>query len=688
MTSEAPSLRERVAGSLYGLLVGDALGCPVEGMSAEDIAAEHGRLVDMVEPRQRWRPKGLHSDDGQQALALTDALLADPERLADGFARLLVDLLERGPRGFRRFGLHRGTGANFRQTVMALKNGRPIDEAALVTAGNGAAMRIAPAALYHRDDDDALLSAVVEASRVTHRDIRGIAAAGAVAFLVKDALVHDGPARALATPRLVERTRALEAEAARRLAIEPDERFSRALEETLDHLDDDVDELLGVIATLAKEGAEREVGPLDGYALASVTSSVALFLRSEGFEDVLTETVNLGGDADTTGAMVGQLAGALYGRRAIPDRWLDALIARGALEDRVDALVERRKGFTPGFSLVELERPWTALSLSREPAAKEAPAVEEAKEAPAAKEVPSSPPRVDERPAPSPAEELMAAVKAEREDRKAEREDGKAGDKKSQLSFFDLGPKPAAPKDASPQDTAAPPQPSLFGGPPTPASPIPTPSPSPSPSQSPTPSTSPSPAAPTTDLGAMAARITLVKGDLTEARVDAIVNAANSSLSGGGGVDGAIHRKGGQTLRKECEAIKERQGGCRTGDAVMTGAGDLPARHVIHAVGPRWRGGHQNERSLLESAYEASLELARNAGLRSVAFPSISTGAYRFPVDDAARIALGTLARYLERHPDAFDEVRLVLFDEGDLTAYRAAFRDVMGRDPPPRGDA
>ncbi len=167
----------------------------------------------------------------------------------------------------------------------------------------------------------------------------------------------------------------------------------------------------------------------------------------------------------------------------------------------------------------------------------------------------------------------------------------------------------------------------------------------------------------------------LLQGDLTEARVDAVVNAANSSLMGGGGVDGALHRRGGPAIREACTTIRREQypDGLPTGEAVTTTAGDLPARHVIHTVGPVWRGGGQGEAQTLANAYRHSLEQARAHGLRTVAFPSISTGAYGYPIDQAARVALTTVTDSLRRHAGAFDEVQFVLFSRADFDTYRQA---------------
>ena len=161
-------------------------------------------------------------------------------------------------------------------------------------------------------------------------------------------------------------------------------------------------------------------------------------------------------------------------------------------------------------------------------------------------------------------------------------------------------------------------------------------------------------------------RIELVQGDITKQDVDAIVNAANESLLGGGGVDGAIHRAGGPAILEECRQL----GGCATGDAKATTAGDLPARHVIHTVGPVWQGGDANEDELLASCHRRSLEVAAELDCRTVAFPAISTGVYRFPVERAARIALGTTQEVLQHHPQ-IDEVRFVLFSDEHLDAFQ-----------------
>jgi O-acetyl-ADP-ribose deacetylase (regulator of RNase III) len=168
-------------------------------------------------------------------------------------------------------------------------------------------------------------------------------------------------------------------------------------------------------------------------------------------------------------------------------------------------------------------------------------------------------------------------------------------------------------------------------------------------------------------------KLVLVRGDITKAETEGIVNAANSSLMGGGGVDGAIHRAGGPAILAACKEIVAKQGRCPTGEAVITTGGNLPARYVIHTVGPVWHGGGGKERELLANAYRNSLKVAQEKGVRSVSFPSISTGAYRFPLEEAAKIALATVRDFLQEKE--MEEVRFVLFSENDLAVYEDALR-------------
>ncbi len=175
------------------------------------------------------------------------------------------------------------------------------------------------------------------------------------------------------------------------------------------------------------------------------------------------------------------------------------------------------------------------------------------------------------------------------------------------------------------------------------------------------------------------ARLSIIQGDITGQATDAIVNAANSSLMGGGGVDGAIHRAGGPAILEECKQIVARQGRLPTGKAVITTGGNLAARHVIHTVGPVWHGGSKGEPELLESAYRESLKLAAGNNLASVSFPSISTGAYGYPVEQAAGAALTTVITFLREKMTSIKEVVFVLFDARTYKAYVEALREVAG---------
>lgn len=165
-------------------------------------------------------------------------------------------------------------------------------------------------------------------------------------------------------------------------------------------------------------------------------------------------------------------------------------------------------------------------------------------------------------------------------------------------------------------------------------------------------------------------KLRLVVGDITKIRVDAIVNAANSRLAGGGGVDGAIHRVGGPTIMRELDVIRAKTGGCPTGSAVATGAGSLPAKYVYHAVGPIYRDGRHREPEQLANCYRACLDLAAQHGARTVSFPAISTGAYGYPLEEAATIALETIASRLQDPECPVKDVLLVLFDQGTYSTY------------------
>jgi O-acetyl-ADP-ribose deacetylase (regulator of RNase III) len=168
-------------------------------------------------------------------------------------------------------------------------------------------------------------------------------------------------------------------------------------------------------------------------------------------------------------------------------------------------------------------------------------------------------------------------------------------------------------------------------------------------------------------------KLVLREGDITRIAVDAIVNAANSALAGGGGVDGAIHRAGGPSLMRELDAIRRQAGGCPTGSAVVTAAGNLPARYVFHAVGPVYRDGRHGEPELLASCYRKCLALAEEREIRAISFPAIGTGVYGYPMEEAARIAIGEVAAHFEKPAARLERVILVVFGKAAYETYRKA---------------
>jgi len=170
-------------------------------------------------------------------------------------------------------------------------------------------------------------------------------------------------------------------------------------------------------------------------------------------------------------------------------------------------------------------------------------------------------------------------------------------------------------------------------------------------------------------------KIELIKGDITKIKAGAIVNAANSSLMGGGGVDGAIHRAGGAAILEECRKIIVKQGSCKTGEAVITTGGNLPAKFVIHTVGPVWNNGKKNEAALLAACYQNSLKLAIKHDLTSIAFPNISTGIYGYPKEEAAKIAINTVTEFLDQI-NLITKVYFVCFDEENYQLYKSLIKD------------
>ncbi|MBM3119034.1 MAG: O-acetyl-ADP-ribose deacetylase [Chloroflexi bacterium] len=174
-------------------------------------------------------------------------------------------------------------------------------------------------------------------------------------------------------------------------------------------------------------------------------------------------------------------------------------------------------------------------------------------------------------------------------------------------------------------------------------------------------------------------KLSLIQGDITRQTTDAIVNAANSSLMGGGGVDGAIHRAGGPAILNECRQIVSRIGRLDTGKAVITTGGNLQAKYVIHTVGPVWHGGSRGEVELLLSAYRESLKLATERELKSISFPSISTGAYGYPVAEAANVALDAVITFLRNEPTSLEEVFFVLYDARTYQSYSTRLAEIAG---------
>jgi O-acetyl-ADP-ribose deacetylase (regulator of RNase III) len=175
------------------------------------------------------------------------------------------------------------------------------------------------------------------------------------------------------------------------------------------------------------------------------------------------------------------------------------------------------------------------------------------------------------------------------------------------------------------------------------------------------------------------AKLSIVQADITKQATEAIVNAANPSLMGGGGVDGAIHRAGGPAILEECKQIVAKQGPLPTGKAVITTGGNLKAKYVIHTVGPIWHGGSRSEAELLASAYRESLKVAADNNLTSISFPSISTGAYGYPVAEAAKIALTAVVAFLQKEATSIKEVIFVLFDAKTHSVYCSALQEILG---------
>ncbi len=343
---------DRVRGSLLGMAIGDALGAPLEGLGAQQIRAHYHLVTDYVDGARawkkkpyRWRLPGLYSDDTQQALALCDVVLACGRIDVDRLAALYLELAT--PPGDYA-GAHRGIGRSFRQVLADLRRGVPPDRTGQASAGIGAAMRIAPMGLYFADDPDAMHEAVMAASLMTHRDIRSIAGALAVAHAVRRLAAGEDR-----EPSFLLRVAGDVARAVARIGAEcpgpvdsleaHGRSLSRAIARAETLLDIPRERALAALAEEANlHGAEPTCRRATmGFPPACIPACLYLLLTTDGLEEAIVEVVNLGGDSDSTGAILGALAGAHYGVGAIPDRWLDGLQNRDGIDARAHALAHR-----------------------------------------------------------------------------------------------------------------------------------------------------------------------------------------------------------------------------------------------------------------------------------------------------------------------------------------------------------
>ncbi|WP_435008456.1 ADP-ribosylglycohydrolase family protein [Tundrisphaera lichenicola] len=361
---------DRVRGCLLGMAIGDALGAPLEGLGAQQIRAHYQVVTDYVDGARawknkpyRWRLPGLYSDDTQQALALTDVLLANGRV---DLAHLTAIYLEMASPDGGYAGAHRGVGRSFRQVLGDLKRGVSPERSGQGSAGIGAAMRIAPLALYFAEDPEGMHEAVMAASLMTHRDVRSIAGAHAVAIAVRRLAAGAGR-----DPSFLFRVAADVARAEDRIAAEhpgsvasiaPFGRsLSLAIARTESLLDIPRDRALTALAEEAnKHGAEPICKRATmGFPPACIPACLYLLLTTDSFEEALIEVVNLGGDADSTGAILGAMAGAHYGVGEIPVRWLAGLQNREGVDARALALAHRS---TEGIEIPDLISTEQALS--------------------------------------------------------------------------------------------------------------------------------------------------------------------------------------------------------------------------------------------------------------------------------------------------------------------------------------
>lgn len=353
---------DRVRGCLLGLAVGDALGAPLEGLSSQQIKSHYGRVKNYVDGVQawkrkpyRWRLRGLYTDDTQQALALCDVLLehgrADQERLAELYMSLAT------PKGAF-VGAHRGIGRSFRQVLAALERGVPAHQAGQSGAGIGAAMRIAPVPLFFGQDTDGLFESAISASLITHRDIRSLSGALAVAHAIRRLIAGEprDPSLLLwiASDLVKDEDRIAADHGETVIKIREHARcLPRAIAHAESVLDQPRDRALNALVDEAnRHGAEPSCRkPTQGFPPACIPTCLYLLLTTDSFEEAISDVINLGGDADTAGAILGAMAGAYYGVDGIPKRWLDGLQNREGIEARAVALA---RGSSDGLDIPDL----------------------------------------------------------------------------------------------------------------------------------------------------------------------------------------------------------------------------------------------------------------------------------------------------------------------------------------------
>lgn len=368
----AADLADRITGSFLGLAVGDALGAPVEGLKPGAIKNTYGTLRDFADPEAhlprekiyKWRKPGAYTDDTQQALALLDSLLQDrglqPERAAERLAALA--------KGAEfRFGVYRGTGKNFRLSITDLRQGVAWTESGRDTAGNGAAMRVAPVALYYYENPEIMADAVARASLLTHRNPLGVSAAAGVARVISKSLfLEEIPPgeRAGLVADAAEFCRGTEKMLAQRYSLHFFDNYKQYLHlfsDALSLVADNFGREQKKVEELISRNANRYAGceitrPTLGFALSSVVYAIYLAaLHADDFEKAVAAAVNSGGDADTLGAMAGAMSGALHGASAIPERWLHGLANRKQLTVRAQALAARKWPGGKAEDLYEIE---------------------------------------------------------------------------------------------------------------------------------------------------------------------------------------------------------------------------------------------------------------------------------------------------------------------------------------------